>query len=147
VFTDLPSWLLTQTAQHAYRLVSEQLGAAGARGYHYRTLTVLDREGPASQADLGRRGGIHLSDLVATLNELVAGGFVERTPDPVDRRRNVITLTPAGRRHLRRLDRQVARAQDELLAPLDGAERATLTVLLHRLLEHHGGQQTEPRMG
>jgi DNA-binding MarR family transcriptional regulator len=147
VFTDLPSWLLTQTAQHAYRLVSERLGAAGARGYHYRTLTVLDREGPASQADLGRRGGIHLSDLVATLNELVAGGFVERTPDPVDRRRNVITLTPAGRRHLRRLDRQVARAQDELLAPLDGAERATLTALLQRLLEHHGGQQTEPRMG
>ncbi|MFG2043314.1 MarR family winged helix-turn-helix transcriptional regulator [Dactylosporangium sp. NPDC048998] len=138
MFTDLPSWLLTQTAQHAHRLVSEGLGAVGARGYHYRALTALDREGPASQADLGRRSGIHLSDLVATLNELADGGYVERTPDPSDRRRNVITITPAGRRHLRRLEKQLARVQDELLAPLSAPERAQLSALLRRVLEHHG---------
>ncbi|GAA2337165.1 MarR family transcriptional regulator [Dactylosporangium salmoneum] len=138
MFTELPSWLLTQTAAHAHRLVAEGLGAAGARGYHFRALTALDREGPASQADLGRRSGIHLSDLVATLNELSEGGYVERTPDPSDRRRNVITITPPGRRHLRRLEKQLARVQDDLLAPLSPDERAQLTTLLTRLLTHHG---------
>jgi DNA-binding MarR family transcriptional regulator len=141
VLTGLPSWLLTQTAQHAHRLVTEGLGAVGARGYHYRALTALDQDGPASQADLGRRSAIHLSDLVATLNELAEGGYVERAPDPADRRRNVITITAAGRRHLRRLEKQIGRIQDELLAPLSFEERAQLTGLLRKLLEHHGGPQ------
>ncbi|MEN3306304.1 MAG: MarR family transcriptional regulator, lower aerobic nicotinate degradation pathway regulator, partial [Micromonosporaceae bacterium] len=69
-FTNLPGWLITQTAQHVHRLVSEGMAAVGARGYHYRALACLDEFGPASQADLGRRSGIHLSDLVATINEL-----------------------------------------------------------------------------
>jgi DNA-binding MarR family transcriptional regulator len=136
----LPSWLLTQTAQHAHRLVADGLGAAGARGYHYRALAALDQDGPASQADLGRRSGIHLSDLVATINELAEQGFVERTPDPADKRRNVITVTAAGRRQLRRLERQLARVQDELLAPLSPDERDQLIALLSRVLEHHGGR-------
>jgi hypothetical protein len=76
----LPSWLLTQTAAHAGRLVTERFAEVGARAYHYRLLeTLLD--GPASQAELGRRTGIHLSDMVAVLNELTAGGYVERSPD------------------------------------------------------------------
>ncbi|MFD0599865.1 MarR family winged helix-turn-helix transcriptional regulator [Catellatospora coxensis] len=80
--TGLPSWLLTQTAAHAGRLVSEGLAGVEARGYHYRVLATLDEYGPASQADLGRRSGIHLSDLVAAINELAARGYVQRSPTP-----------------------------------------------------------------
>ncbi|MFF3835169.1 MarR family winged helix-turn-helix transcriptional regulator [Streptomyces sp. NPDC002458] len=135
----LPSWLLTQTAHHAHRLVAEGFSSAGARGYHYRLLATLEESGPASQAALGRRSGIHVSDMVATVNELADRELVERAPDPSDRRRNVISLTGAGRRHLRRLEKQLAAAQDELLAPLSPEERQQLTGLLSRLLHHHEG--------
>ena len=133
----LPSWLLTQTAQHAHRLVGDGFAAVGARGYHYRVLAMLAELGPASQAALGRRGGIHLSDMVAAINELADQGLVERAPDPADRRRNVISLTAAGRRQLRRLDEQVAETQEKLLAPLSPEERQRLAELLSRLLKHH----------
>jgi DNA-binding MarR family transcriptional regulator len=133
----VPSWLLTQTATHAGRLVSEGFAAVDARGYHFRVLTTLDEHGPASQASLGRRSGIHLSDLVAALNELEERGYVERSADPEDRRRNVITVTAAGRRQLRRLEKQVAQIQDQLLAPLSPEERDELARLLTRLLRHH----------
>src|SRR5581483_3263512 len=112
----LPSWLLTQTASHAHRLVGDAFSSVGARGYHYRLLATLEEFGPASQAALGRHSGIHLSDMVAVVNELVDGKLVERAPDPADRRRNVISLTAAGRRQLRRLEKRLADAQDELLA-------------------------------
>ncbi|GAD86232.1 MarR family winged helix-turn-helix transcriptional regulator [Nocardia asteroides] len=139
----LPSWLLTQTAQHAHHLVSDGFAAAGARGYHYRLLATLAETGPASQAELGRRSGIHVSDMVATINELAEDDLVERAPDPADRRRNIISLTSAGTRQLRRLEKQLADAQDELLAPLSPAQRRQLTTLLTRLLDHHD-QQREP---
>lgn len=133
----MPTWLLGQTAQHAGRLVVDGFSSAGARGYHYRVLATLEDFGPASQATLGRRSGIHLSDMVATVNELAELGFVERAADPSDRRRNVISLTAAGKRQLRRLENRLAASQDELLAPLSPEERASLTGLLATLLDHH----------
>lgn len=41
------------------------------------------------------------SDVVAALNELAGQGLVERTRDPADHRRNIVTITPAGLRALR----------------------------------------------
>ena len=140
----LPSWLLGQTAAHAQRLVGDGFSAVGARGYHYRLLATLEESGPASQAALGRRSGIHLSDMVATINELADRGQVERAPDPSDRRRNVISLTSAGRRQLRRLEKRLAECQDELLAPLSPEERQRLIELLSRLLDHHNRRTGTP---
>ncbi|MEV0287074.1 MULTISPECIES: MarR family winged helix-turn-helix transcriptional regulator [unclassified Kribbella] len=137
VLMQTPSWLLTQSAAHAGRIVSEAFAKAGARGYHFRLLATLVEFGPASQATLSRHTGIDRSDVVAALNELTAGGYVDRTPDPADARRNVITLTAAGRRQHKRLTTLVAQAQDEIFAPLTPTDRARLTTLLTRLLAHH----------
>ncbi|SNS63721.1 DNA-binding transcriptional regulator, MarR family [Asanoa hainanensis] len=138
----LPSWLLTQTAGHAQRLVSDGFASVGARGYHYRLLATLAEHGPASQATLGRRSGIHVSDMVATINELADEGLVERAPDPSDRRRNVISMTAEGKRQLRRLEKQLAETQERLLEPLSLEDRARLTDLLSTLLAHHNSRGT-----
>ena len=135
--TGLPSWLLTQSAAQAHRVISETFAAAGARAYHFRLLATLVEFGPASQAALGRRSCIDRSDVVAALNELEADGYVERAPDPDDGRRNVITITTPGRRHYRRLTTVVAKAQDEIFAPLSPTDRTRLTTLLGKLLTYH----------
>lgn len=140
----LPSWLLTQTAGYAHRLVADGFSSVSARGYHYRLLATLDEFGPASQATLGRRSGIHLSDMVSTINELADHGLVERAPDPSDRRRNIISLTAAGKRQLPRLEKRLAECQDELLAPLSSEERQRLIELLSTLLDHHNGRTGAP---
>ncbi|WP_329430212.1 MarR family transcriptional regulator [Streptosporangium sp. NBC_01495] len=135
--TAKPSWLLTQLAVHAHRLASNGFGEVGARGYHYRVLAVLDEFGVASQAELGRRCNMDRSDVVAAINELAEQGLVERTPDPDDRRRNLVTLTTAGDRQLLRMERVLDRVQDDLLGPLPAEDRQTLTRLLTQLLAHH----------
>jgi MarR family transcriptional regulator, lower aerobic nicotinate degradation pathway regulator len=132
--TEKPTWLINLISMHAHRLLTERLATAGSRGYHYRLLAALREFGPASQAALGRRTAMDRSDVVAALDELAGRGLVERSPDPTDRRRNVITITRPGAAHLRRLDRIAAEVQDELLAPLSRAERRQLI----RVLEHHG---------
>lgn len=130
----LPSWLLNQAALAANRSVAAGLAAVDARRHHYLLLAALDEAGPASQADLSRRTAVDRSDMVAAVNELAARGLVERGHDASDRRRNVITLTAAGRRHLGTLEALLSGVQDELLAPLSPAERRELVALLTRVV-------------
>ena len=92
-----PTWLLSRADARAQALLAAGFAAEGFRGYHYRLLAALDQYGPSSQADLGRYTGIDRSDVVAALNELADGGFIQRDPDPADRRRNVVSVTRSGR--------------------------------------------------
>ena len=133
----LPTWLINQAALAASRLVAAQLASVQTRRHHYSLLAALDEVGPASQATLSRRTTIDRSDLVATINELLERELVDRIADPTDRRRNVVSITPEGRRELRKLDRLLARAQDEFLAPLSAAESERLVRTLTQVVDHH----------
>jgi DNA-binding MarR family transcriptional regulator len=140
----IPSRLLAGAAVVADRLVSERLAAEGARKWHFAVLVALAEAGAASQAELSRRTGIYRSDMVAVLNELADAACIRRELDPADRRRNVITLTSAGHRRLELLDRLVADAQRELLAPLAPGQQEDLTRLLTVLTEHHHPPHPRP---
>ena len=91
-----PSWLIGRVSARAHRLIGETMAAAGGHAYHFAILAALDEFGPNSQVRIGQRCGIDQSDMHAMLNELTEQGHVARTPDPGDRRRNLITLTDAG---------------------------------------------------
>ena len=132
-----PSWLISEVSRLAHPLITGKLATAGSRGYHYRLLAALQEFGPASQASLGRHTAMDRSDVAAAVSELVGRGLAGRAPDPADRRRNVIRITPAGAAHLRRLEELLADVQDELLTPLSPAERQELVRLLSRIVEHH----------
>jgi MarR family transcriptional regulator, lower aerobic nicotinate degradation pathway regulator len=133
----LPSRLLNLAAGYAQRLVTDRLATLDSRKWHYATLAALEEFGPDSQSGLSDRTGIYRSDLVATINDLTARGLVVRAPDPADRRRNAITLTDEGRRHLNQLDLLIADAEAEFLAPLSQADRADLTRILALIVGHH----------
>ena len=133
----LPSRLLNLAAGYAQRQVGERLATLDSRKWHYATLAALEEFGPDSQSGLSDRTGIYRSDLVATINELTARGLVVRAPDPADRRRNAITLTDEGRRHLKQLDLLIADAEAEFLAPLSGADRGELIRILKLIVGYH----------
>jgi len=72
--------------------------------------------------------------VVAWLNELEAAGYVERIRDPDDRRKHNVALTPAGSVALEHAERELTRAEDQVLAPLDPDERAQLRSLIAKAL-------------
>ncbi len=128
-----PTWLISRANARSQGLLTDAFAAEGVRGYHFRLLAALDQYGPASQAELGRHTGIDRSDVVATLNDLVASGLAKRAPDPDDGRRNVVTMTRRGARALERLDAVLDDVQDAVLAPLTPSERRTFLRLLAKL--------------
>ena len=130
-----PSWLIGRVSARAHRLIGETMAAADGHAYHFAILAALDEFGPDSQVRIGRRCGIDQSDMHAMLNELTEQRHVARTPDPGDRRRNLITLTDAGRRRLEELDTRLTRVQHDVLNALSATERDTLIALLTRILD------------
>ncbi|MEE2032108.1 MarR family transcriptional regulator, partial [Rhodococcus sp. CC-R104] len=76
-------------------------------------------------------------DVAATIDTLADRRFVERTPDPRDRRRNIVHITRRGRQRLTDLDGVLTAVQDEAFAPLDADEREQLAALLGKLVDYH----------
>lgn len=57
----------------------------------------LDRDGPASVSDLANAERMRPQSMAQTVGDLEQAGLVSRRPDPGDRRRAFVELTPAGR--------------------------------------------------
>ena len=60
---------------------------------HVAALEQL-RDGPISVGELASRLGLTLPTVSGVLAELDRVGFVERHPDPADRRRTIVQITP-----------------------------------------------------
>jgi DNA-binding MarR family transcriptional regulator len=82
-------------------------------------LLRLDKDGASSTTVLAIAEGVRSQTMTATLNALEAQGLIVRKPDPEDGRRQIVTLSRAGKARVRR-DRAgrhewLARAMDEQL--------------------------------
>jgi DNA-binding MarR family transcriptional regulator len=132
---DQPTWLISQAYGRANALLNSGFEARGdgLRKYHYRLLAALQESGPASQAQLGRGTSVDRSDVVATLDTLQNLGLISREPDPDDRRRNIVSITPAGSKRLRALDAVLSDIQAQLLAPLSPPEQEQFKDFLRRV--------------
>jgi DNA-binding MarR family transcriptional regulator len=138
------SRLVGLTAAQTHRAAGKALRAVDAHKDHFVVLAALAEFGPASQSALAGRARIYKSDLVSVLNELADGGWIRRTPDPTDKRRNVITITSAGERRLAALDRILEDVNNHVMAPLTSAERAQLFNLLTRINTHLSTPDDQP---
>jgi DNA-binding MarR family transcriptional regulator len=124
--------LLTRLAKVIYRRSSEEL--LGMRLRHFITLSYLRDRGRVPQQQMCELLGMDANNLVLLLNELEQVGQVRRRRDPGDRRRHIVELTAAGRSALERAERAQETIEEDVLAGLSPAERATLHELLRRAL-------------
>ncbi|MEU4898317.1 MarR family transcriptional regulator [Streptomyces sp. NPDC044780] len=131
----LPSWLAGRVAARGRSLVAEAIAQEGLKVQHHAVLAAVSEYGPVAQADLVRRLGFDAKDVVLLLNHLQDAGLAVREPDPKDRRKNAVRVTPAGVRTLERCAALAERANAELLAPLSAAEARQLMDLLTRVYE------------
>jgi DNA-binding MarR family transcriptional regulator len=102
-------------------------------------LSRLDREGPRSVSELAISERVRPQSMAQTVGDLERDGLVDRTPDPTDRRRALVAMTPDGRTTLETDRRQregwLAQAIVEHLSPAEQAALMEVTTLLRRLAE------------
>jgi DNA-binding MarR family transcriptional regulator len=105
----VPRELLERTgylfARLGYGLKSrsfDEFERAGLSPYYYSVLALLDQGACQSQARMAESLKLDRSQVVGLLDKLEELALIERRRDKLDRRRHVVTLTPAGRRALAR---------------------------------------------
>ena len=78
--------------------LDELLKPADVTALQYTALTVLERRGSLSAAQLARNSFVTAQSMADMVRVLTRKGLISRTTDPSDRKRLLIELTPAGAR-------------------------------------------------
>lgn len=128
-------YLLYRLGLRSGQLFNAFLQESGLRLRHYAVLRFLAGSDGALQRELSTRLGYDPSAIVGLVDDLEKLGFTERRPSPDDRRSKIVVLTEDGRAFLRGTDEAGRRVTNDLLGPLDPAERETLHSLLLRVAD------------
>src|ERR1700729_2264906 len=127
--------LLHQTAQLALSRYDRALRAQlpGMTLGRCAVLIQLARHERPNQAALAQILDIRPITLVRLLDRLEAGGFVERIPDPDDRRAHVLALSDKALPLIESIHELNRKACNDLHLGISGAEAIQLRVLLSRI--------------
>lgn len=99
-----------------------------------RTLGFFARHPGATAQDLVVHAGRDKAQVARLVKGLVERGLLAATPDAHDRRRQTLTLTPAGRRFERRMAAERRRIEHVVLAGLSADDQALLQRCLAAML-------------
>jgi len=124
-----------QGGSRAWRFALERrLKARGITQAGWSALAQLaaSAESP-SQRELARQLGVDGATLVATIDRLVAGGWVERLPSTDDRRVKRVALTGKGRTMAQKIGEDAALLRQAIVSRIDAARIAAASEVLEEL--------------
>jgi len=109
------------------------LAAHNMSMWGYVVLNALDRSPVRTQAALAEAIGADKTRIIGTLDELQQGGYIERRPDPDDRRVRLLEITQAGRTAKNAVQSDIQRGEERWLSELTAEERSVFLRVLARL--------------
>jgi len=99
-------------------------------------LGLLRDHGSMSPSELGDRLIVTRATVTGLLDSLERRGYVERSPNPSDRRSLTVALTPAGQTVLQRLRTLVHEREKAWMSGFSEAELVDYIEMLHRIQDH-----------
>jgi DNA-binding MarR family transcriptional regulator len=106
--------------------LDEMLRGSGVTTLQYTALTVLERRGGISAAQLARDSFVTPQAMADMLRALEQRELISRSPNPASRRELLVHLTEEGRRLLAEYADAHAAIEELMLSGLSRAERARL---------------------
>jgi DNA-binding MarR family transcriptional regulator len=109
------------------------LASHGVTMWGYAVLSTLDRGAFRTQAALAEAINADKTRIIRTLDELQDDGYIERYPDPDDRRVRLLAITDKGRRVKDAVQAEIQRGEQRWLGELTPEERTVFLRALRRL--------------
>jgi DNA-binding MarR family transcriptional regulator len=99
----------------------------------YLALRTIEDLGPLSTKALATALNLDASTVTRQIAALETGGYVDRRPDPNDRRSSTILLTAEGRRMMDGVEQERRQGIEALVDAWDDREKAALGRVLNKL--------------
>jgi DNA-binding MarR family transcriptional regulator len=109
------------------------LKAHGVSMWGYSVLLALDHSTVRTQAALAEAIGADKTRIIGTLDELQDNGYIERNPDPDDRRVRLLAITESGRAVKDAVQEEIQRGEERWLATLSAGDRRVFLKVLRQL--------------
>jgi DNA-binding MarR family transcriptional regulator len=135
--------LVVAATHYVARRLDAAVAAAGIDGMRtpYGFVIRALHDSPLTLTALAERLGVTKQAAIKVVDEMEARGFVERRPQPGDRRSKAIALTERGAAVRRAARAESDSMEAELRADLGVADVEALRRVLLRFLELHGGAE------
>jgi MarR family transcriptional regulator, transcriptional regulator for hemolysin len=133
-------FLLHDTARLMRRDFERRSRSSGLTRAQWAVLAYLARSEGTSQAALAEMLEIEPITLVRLLDRLETAGWVERRPDPTDRRVRRLFLTGTARPLMEQFQELASATREAALAGLNEVERRLLTDLLTKVRTNLSGR-------
>jgi len=127
--------LLRRAHQRHCAIFQENIGAAQLTPLQFAAMVKLRDLAEVSQNQLGRLTAMDAATMQGVIKRLAVRGLIDRRPDPGDRRRLILSLSPAGEALIDGAIPDGAEISRLTLSPLSPGERRTLLDLLARIAE------------
>jgi DNA-binding MarR family transcriptional regulator len=109
------------------------LKAHGVSMWGYSVLLALDHSTVRTQAALAEAIGADKTRIIPTLDELQDNGYIERNPDPDDRRVRLLAITESGRAVKDAVQEEIQRGEERWLGMLSASDRRVFLRVLRQL--------------
>jgi DNA-binding MarR family transcriptional regulator len=128
-------FLISQLGFVSSKAFMEELRPVGIDPREFLLMRFVAASEGQSQQALAERLSVPASRMVALVDHLEDAGFLERRPDPEDRRVRGLYLTRKGRGALERASKIAIDYETRLCAGINRSEREQLIDLLQKLQE------------
>lgn len=125
-------------ARHLDLARKDAFSESGIESWEFDVLAALRRAGDPYELSPGkllRETLVTSGTMTNRVDRLTARGYVERLPDPNDRRGVLVRLTPEGKVAVDRAFEALLEAERQLMPDFGPDDREQLATLLRRLLE------------
>ncbi len=133
---------------HKRRVAEEQaLRGVGDLGAPMLLLSLFYAETAGeqwSQRDVARTLRLSPATVAVSLKTLERDGYINRTADERDQRRNRVTLTDKGRTAVGLCGESFRAVDERMLSGFTPAEKAQLTGFFRRMIDNLGGAEEPP---
>lgn len=125
--------LLRRAHQRATQIFLEAFEEAGLTPTQWAALAMLAEEGSASQNALGRVTAMDPATIQGVIRRLEERGLITREPDPDDKRRTSLRLSPEGEAVVSRFTASAVAVTEKTLSPLTPEEQKKFLEMLSRI--------------
>lgn len=125
--------MLTLLARQTVTAEQPVLAAHGLSMWGYIVLSALDGSPIRTQAALAEAIGADKTRIIPTLDELQARDYIERIPDPDDRRARLLAITKSGRSVKNEVQVAIQRGEEHWLGQLSADDRDVFLRVLRQL--------------